>query len=67
MSEKTAGRILAALRKDPASTIRSIAQTVSVTTRTVERNLKTLQSRSLLRRVGPDKGGHWEVVEKPAG
>ena len=27
--------------------------------------LKTLREQGLLRRVGSDKTGHWEVIEKP--
>ncbi|MCM8543322.1 MAG: hypothetical protein NE328_23840 [Lentisphaeraceae bacterium] len=34
-----------------------------VSTRSIERNLKTLQKQGKLERIGPDKGGHWEVIE----
>ena len=30
---------------------------------TVEKNLKALRESGRLRRVGPAKGGHWEVIE----
>jgi ATP-dependent DNA helicase RecG len=30
----------------------------------VEDNIKILQEKGLLRRVGPDKGGYWELIEK---
>ena len=26
--------------------------------------LRQMQQQGLIRRVGPDKGGHWEIVEK---
>ena len=29
----------------------------------VNKNMKKLQSLGIIRRVGSDKGGHWEVVE----
>jgi len=30
----------------------------------VEKNILLLKSEGLIRRVGPDKGGHWEVMNK---
>jgi ATP-dependent DNA helicase RecG len=61
-SEKTPGRILAALAKNPQATIADLAEVLGVSDRTIERNLKRLQEEGRLRRVGPDKGGYWEVV-----
>ena len=31
--------------------------------RTVQRDLTELKSLNILRRVGPDKGGYWEIIE----
>lgn len=61
-SGKTASRILSVLAKHPRATIADLAEVIGVSNRTIERNLKRLQEQSLLRRVGPDKGGHWEVT-----
>ena len=33
-----------------------------IRTTVIDKNLTKLKERSILRRVGPDKGGHWEVV-----
>jgi hypothetical protein len=30
----------------------------------VEDNIKILQEKGLVRRVGPDKGGYWVLIEK---
>jgi len=62
MSEKTPERILTALAKYPQATIADLAEAIGVSNRTIERNLKRLQEQGLLRRVGPAKGGHWEVL-----
>ncbi len=35
----------------------------NLTKRQVERVLKQLNATNRLRRVGPDKGGHWEVAD----
>jgi ATP-dependent DNA helicase RecG len=61
-SEKTPRRILSALAKHPQATIADLARAMGVSDRTIERNLKRLQEEGRLRRVGPDKGGHWEVL-----
>jgi len=63
MSEKTAGRILAILAIKPESSIADLAAKLGVVTRTIERNLKILQVKGLLRRIGPDKGGKWELLK----
>jgi DeoR/GlpR family transcriptional regulator of sugar metabolism len=63
MSEKTSEKILAALRQDGSLTIAELASRIGVQNRTIERNIKRLQEQDRLRRVGPDKGGRWEVIE----
>ena len=63
-SEKTSEKILTALHLDGTLTIADLAAMVGVTERTIERNIKRLQEQNHLRRVGPDKGGYWEVVEE---
>jgi predicted HTH transcriptional regulator len=34
-----------------------------VTERSIERNIRKLQDQGLLRRIGPAKGGYWEVIK----
>jgi predicted HTH transcriptional regulator len=62
-SEKTSEKILAAMRRNSGITIAELATIVGVTGRTIERNIQKLQQENLLRRVGPDKGGYWEVID----
>jgi len=61
-SGKTSGKIIAALEKDRNLTIPKLAELIGVTERSIERNLKKLQEQKRLRRVGPAKGGYWEVL-----
>lgn len=37
---------------------------LSLTRRGVEEQIKSLKAKGIIRRVGPDKGGHWEVLEQ---
>ena len=44
-------------------TIKEIGIRFDVTRRSVEDQIKRLKQKGLIRRVGPDKGGHWEIIE----
>jgi predicted HTH transcriptional regulator len=52
------------MKENAFITIPELAERTSVTERSVERNIQNLQSVGLIKRIGPAKGGHWEVVEK---
>jgi DeoR/GlpR family transcriptional regulator of sugar metabolism len=54
---------LAALKQDGSLTIPALAAMIGVTERSIERNIKKLQTENRLLRIGPAKGGHWEVIE----
>ena len=41
-----------------------IQQSTQIAMRTIKRRLSELKLSGRLRRVGPDKGGHWEVLEE---
>ncbi len=60
-SEKSSEKILRLLRERPELTIAALADALSLSTRSIEKSLKRLQSEGSLRRIGPAKGGHWEV------
>ncbi|NIA12362.1 MAG: winged helix-turn-helix transcriptional regulator [Nitrospiraceae bacterium] len=60
-SEKTSEKILRLLKQFPEMTIEQLAAEIGVTARSVERNLKKLKETNRLHRIGPDKGGRWEV------
>ena len=66
-SGKTSGKILNGIRQHSEITIPEFALLIGVTERSIERNIRRLQSDGRLRRVGPAKGGHWELVEKSEG
>ena len=39
-----------------------LSDTIGLTRQYVGRCMDSLQSRNIIRRVGPDKGGYWEVL-----
>jgi len=61
-SEKTSEKILRIIDGNPETTIAELAEAIGISTRSIERNLKKLQDTGKLRRIGPAKGGVWEVV-----
>jgi Fic family protein len=58
-------RILAMLRDNPRATASVMTSALQASESTIKRHLKRLREQGLLRRVGSDKTGHWEVIEKP--
>ena len=60
---KNVVKILDAIRADPGITRARLAKEVGLTVRGVERNLALLKKQGRLRRIGGNKGGHWEVLD----
>jgi len=63
-SGKTSGKILKIVGENGQVTIPELAETIGVTERSIERAIQKLQTQGLLRRIGPAKGGRWEVVDE---
>ena len=49
--------------KSTLKSIPQIAEQLGMNPRGIDKHLKALRELGIIRRVGPDKGGHWEVVE----
>lgn len=62
-SGKTSGKILAAVQQNMRITILDLAALIGIAERSVERKIQKLQNEGHLRRIGPAKGGHWEILE----
>jgi len=61
-SQKSSQKILQILSGDGSVTTQQLADRLGISRRAVAKQIKNLQEQGLLKRVGPDKGGHWEVV-----
>jgi len=53
--------ILNMLSKDGSLSAASLARRIGISPKAVEKHLANLKAAGLLRRIGPDKGGHWAV------
>ena len=60
---KTRVKIISLMKEDPRITIPELAEQVSLSVKGIQWNIRKLKREGLLRRVGPDKGGRWEVLE----
>ena len=63
-SEKSSEKIIHLLRVDPKKSAAELAAAIGLSPRGVEKQIAKLRQDGRLRRVGPDKGGHWEVIGK---
>lgn len=62
--QKKHQRIISLLKANPHITTTELASQLKVSRQTIATNIKKLQEAGLLRRIGPDKGGHWEVIDR---
>lgn len=62
-SEKSSEKILGLLKTNPKLAARELADLMGISQRAVEKQIAILRKEGRLRRIGPAKGGHWEVTE----
>lgn len=60
---KTPEAILQALKEDSSLTLAEVADRIGKSVSAVERAAKKLSDQGKLEYIGPQKGGHWEVIE----
>ena len=62
--QKSVQKIVDFISENPNITTQEMANLLGINRSIVARHIKTLQEKGIIRRVGPDKGGHWEIIEK---
>lgn len=55
--------IIREMEKDPFITAVSLAKILGISLRKTRENIKKLQQKGLIHRIGPDKGGHWQITK----
>ena len=55
-------KIVRIIWKNPNATAQSISKEINIASRNVQEHLRKLQEQGVIRRIGPDKGGHWEII-----
>ena len=61
--ESTRKRIIKLLIDNPSITSRQIAERLKMARSGISKHLHLLQESGKIKHIGPNKGGHWEVVE----
>jgi ATP-dependent DNA helicase RecG len=55
--------ILEGMKKNNRITSRILSEIVGISERKIKENIKLMKNKGLLKRIGPDRGGLWEVVD----
>lgn len=61
---KTPEQVLALLSETPDLSIPELAQRIGKSASAIERAIRKLREAGRLVRIGPDKGGHWQVLDQ---
>ena len=61
--QKSREKILELLRVHPEFSAKKLADEVGITEKGIEKHLSKLKAEGLLKRIGPDKGGEWIVLD----
>lgn len=61
---KSREKILALLSQDNTLSAAALAEQIGITPKAVEKQIAKMKADGVLRRIGPDKGGYWQVIEK---
>ena len=64
LTQKTTQRILEAITKKSDITQKELAVVIGITEDGVKYHITRLRKKGVLKRIGPAKGGYWEVVKK---
>ena len=61
--EETREKIIRLIGEEPTISMEELRNAVGITIKGVEWQISRLKKQKILKRVGPDKGGHWEIVK----
>lgn len=62
-SQKSSQKIIELIKENAGITTQQMADNLGISRRAVAKAIAKLQAENRIRRIGPDKGGHWELVK----
>ena len=62
--EKSSEKIISLMMQNNFITIFELSQKIGITTRAIEKQIHKLKGMKIIEHIGPDKGGHWKLLDK---
>ena len=62
-SQKSSQKIIELITENHTITTQEMANRLGISRRAIAKAIAILQNNGIIRRIGPDKGGYWEVIE----
>lgn len=62
-SLKSSQKIVEIMQSNNYTTIEELALNLGITDRAIKKQIEKMKAQGRIRRIGPDKGGHWEVIK----
>jgi ATP-dependent DNA helicase RecG len=56
--------VLLLIQIDPGYTYADMAEKLSVSRKTISARIKSLKDKEIIRRIGSDTNGYWEIISK---
>jgi ATP-dependent DNA helicase RecG len=54
--------IIREIKSNKYTTVSKLSKIAGISKRRIKENIRVLKNKGIIRRIGPDKGGHWEIV-----
>lgn len=61
--EENVEKVIQIIKEKPDVTIKEIATRLGKSNRWAEEQIRKMKEQKIIRRVGPDKGGYWELIK----
>ena len=61
--DTTMAEVLRLIKENPQITRKVLSQTIGVASSAIQKHINRLKAEGVIRRVGGDYGGHWEVMQ----
>lgn len=59
---QTSQKIIELIKENPNISTQEMADYIGIDRRNIARQIKKLQDKGIKSRIGPDKGGYWEIL-----
>ena len=60
---KSSEKILAQIKQKPTISAAEIAMQIEMSSRGVEKQIRKLREKGVIKRIGADRGGYWEIIK----